>query len=496
MSAVDTMRLDELLAGHADAGAAGAVRVSGLGLDSRALRPGEAFVALDGTRQHGLAFAPAAQANGAAVVLAEPARTAGEAVDPQLAVPLVWVPQLRARVGALADRFYREPSRGLRVVGVTGTNGKTSTVQLLAQALDHLGRRPATIGTLGAGLHGALVAGERTTPDAISVQRLLAGFRDAGATDVAMEVSSHALDQGRVGGVRFAVGVFTNLTRDHLDYHGDMQAYADAKRRLFTEFGVRTAVLNLDDAFGRALRTGLPDGTRAITYGTVGDADVRADAIRTHADGLSFQLRTPWGDATIASPLLGRFNVANLLAVAATLGALGHGGTAIGHALAALRPVDGRMNRIGGGDAPLIVVDYAHTPDALEQTLANLRAHCAGELVCVFGCGGERDAGKRPQMGAIAERLADRIVVTDDNPRGENGDAIVADIVAGLAHPIAARIERDRATAIRHAVRDARAGDVVLIAGKGHEPYQEIGGERRPFDDLAVARAALEARAC
>ena len=370
-------------------------------------------------------------------------------------------------------------------------------MQLLAQALANLGKRAATIGTLGAGLHGALHAGERTTPDVIRVHGLLAEFRDAGATDVAMEVSSHALDQHRVDGVRFDVAVFTNLTRDHLDYHGTMHAYGAAKAKLFTWPNLRAAVINVDDAFGCELAAQVPAGVRVVRCGIRSiDAGVRANEVHTHSDGIDFELATPWGTGRLRSRLLGRFNVANLLAVAGVLGALEVPFGKILDALQALEPVAGRMNRLGGGNLPLVVVDYSHKPDALEQVLATLRAHCEGKLVCVFGCGGERDAGKRPLMGAIAERLADVVVVTDDNPRGEDGDAIVAQIVAGMQAPERATVERDRARAIGVAIARARPGDVVLIAGKGHEAYQETAGTKRPFDDLEVARATLEARPC
>jgi UDP-N-acetylmuramoyl-L-alanyl-D-glutamate--2,6-diaminopimelate ligase len=258
---------------------------------------------------------------------------------------------------------------------------------------------------------------------------------------------------------------------------------------------LRSAVVNADDAFGRELSARLPETVRRLRYAIDADAEIRALNVRTHGDGLDFDLVTPWGEGAITSRLLGRFNVYNLLAVAGSLGALGYAFAQIQNALSHLRPVAGRMNRLGGGALPLVVVDYAHTPDALEQALTSLRAHCAGKLICVFGCGGERDQGKRPQMGAIAERLADEIIVTDDNPRGENGDAIVAQIVAGLAQPRRARIQRDRAAAIALALRAAHVGDVVLVAGKGHEAYQEVDGVRRPFDDADVAQRTLEARA-
>jgi UDP-N-acetylmuramoyl-L-alanyl-D-glutamate--2,6-diaminopimelate ligase len=298
--------------------------------------------------------------------------------------------------------------------------------------------------------------------------------------------------------VKFDVAAFTNLTRDHLDYHGSMEAYGAAKAKLFAWPSLRAAVINIDDTFGRELAAQLPANVAALRYSASGDtqADIAATAVVTSAEGLSFILRTPWGERPVRSHLLGRFNVANLLTVVGCLGALGESFESIVEAVQAMEPVNGRMNRLGGfGSEPLVVVDYAHTPDALEQALTALRAHCAGRLICVFGCGGDRDAGKRPVMGEIAERLADSIVVTDDNPRSEDGDVIVAQIVAGLSKPAQAKIERDRAAAIRWAVTQAKSGDVVLVAGKGHETYQESAAGKRPFDDFAVARAALEIRA-
>jgi len=321
-------------------------------------------------------------------------------------------------------------------------------------------------------------------------------LRDAGAQAVAMEVSSHALDQGRVDGVHFDVAVFTNLTRDHLDYHGDMQAYGAAKAKLLAWPGLRAAVVNLDDAYGRELRAALPAGTHTIGLSSRGgQADVRAENVLLDAAGIGFDLIVGDERASVQSPLLGRFNVDNLLAVAGALHALGEGAGAIASTLSRLQPVAGRMNRLGGDNAmPLVVIDYAHTPDALEQALSSLRAHAQGRLVCVFGCGGERDVGKRPQMAAIAEAGADLVIVTDDNPRGEDGDAIVADILKGFSRPDAALVQRDRATAIAHAIGTASASDIVLVAGKGHEPYQEIDGVRHPFDDTAVARSLLQER--
>jgi UDP-N-acetylmuramoyl-L-alanyl-D-glutamate--2,6-diaminopimelate ligase len=489
------MTLAELLAGHADPGAAGDIVVHGLALDARRVRAGDAFVALQGHKHHGYTFAPTALASGAVVILAE-APAGPEAADAP--TPVVWIENLRERLGPIASRFFDQPSSALTVIGVTGTNGKTSTVQLLAQALACAGLRVATIGTLGAGIHGALRPGEHTTPDAIAVHGLLAGFREAGVTHVAMEVSSHALAQRRVEGVAFDLAVFTNLSRDHLDYHGSMADYGAAKRRLFQWPGLGAAVINADDGFGCGLIGDLAPGVELLRYGIErDDVEIAARDVQTRGDGLGFHLRTPWGERDVTCGLVGRFNVANLLAVAACLGRLGFEFDRIVEMLDALTPVAGRMNRIGGERSwPLVVVDYAHTPDALQQALASLRAHCRGRLICVFGCGGERDAGKRPEMGAIAEAGADVVIVTDDNPRGESGDAIVAAIVGGFSNPAVAHIERDRERAIARAIDMAAPGDVVLLAGKGAEAWQESGGVRRPFDDAAVARAALGSRQC
>ncbi|WP_147653481.1 UDP-N-acetylmuramoyl-L-alanyl-D-glutamate--2,6-diaminopimelate ligase [Vulcaniibacterium gelatinicum] len=486
------MRLAELLPDIP--GIAADLEITGLVQDSRALRPGDAFVAIAGFGAHGLAYAAQAQAAGAAAILFEPP------APPDLPVPpgAIAVPGLRARLGEMADRFHGHPSSAMTTVGVTGTNGKTSTVQLLAQAWQRLGLRSATIGTLGAGLYGQTEPTGFTTPLVLQVHALLAQLRDAGAQALAMEVSSHALDQGRVAGVHFDVAVFTNLTRDHLDYHGDMAAYGAAKAKLFGWPGLRAAVINLDDDYGRALYDTLTPAVAHVGVSSRGapDADVRAEQVRLDNRGIGFELAIGAHRQALRSPLLGRFNVDNLLAVAGVLHALGETPQRIGEALAALTPVAGRMNRLGGdGRLPLVVVDYAHTPDALEQALASLRAHAPARLLCVFGCGGERDRGKRPEMAAIAERLADVVIVTDDNPRGEDGEAIVAEIMAGFAAPQRVVVQRDRAAAIAGAVAMAAADDVVLIAGKGHEPYQEVAGVKHPFDDTAVARAALEARA-
>ena len=484
------MRLAELLPDVA--GVPADLVVTGVVMDSRSVQPGDAFVAIAGFGAHGLKFVDQARAAGASAILFEPPAPA----DVPAPADAIAVPGLRARLGTLGDRFHGEPSRGMTVVGVTGTNGKTSTVQLLAQSWTLQGKRAGSVGTLGAGLHGEVVPTGFTTPLVLQMHALLAQLRDAGAQAVAMEVSSHALDQGRVDGVHFDVAVFTNLTRDHLDYHGTMDAYGAAKAKLFAWPGLRAAVINLDDPFGRALLAALPAGVRGVGLSSRGaQAEVRAENIALEPDGIAFDLLL--GDArhSVRSALLGRFNVDNLLAVAGVLHALGNDAVAIVDVIERLQPVAGRMNRLGGGTQPLVVVDYAHTPDALEQALDTLRAHAPTQLVCVFGCGGERDRGKRPQMAAIAEAGADRVIVTDDNPRAEDGDAIVAEIVAGFARPRSVEIERDRARAIARAIGEAGPKDIVLIAGKGHEPYQEIAGVRHPFDDAVVARRVLEERA-
>lgn len=493
MSAFDLMPLAELLPELQDLPL---LEIRGLRLDSRAIEPGEAFVALAGASSHGLLHAAEAVRRGAAMVLAEP--LAEGQIAPELPVPVVFVPGLRARLPRLATDFYGAAGLGLEVVGVTGTNGKTSVVQLVAQALTRLGRVAGSIGTLGAGLHGQLRAQERTTPDVLEVHRLLAGLHRAGARTLAMEVSSHALDQGRVAGVQFDVAVFTNLSRDHLDYHGSMEAYAAAKASLFTWESLRAAVINVDDPQGALIAGGLRERVDRIGYSSSGDpaAVLRAGDLRMDVAGLHFQLQYGAELAQLDSPLLGRFNVDNLLACAGVLLGLGFGFTQVASVLPLLEPIAGRMNRFGGGRGqPLVVVDYAHTPDGLAQALASLRQHTGGRLNCVFGCGGERDVGKRPQMGAIAERLADRLWVTDDNPRGEDGDAIVAAILAGMARPEDAAVQRDREQAIAAALAASGPGDTLLVAGKGHERHQEQAGQRRPFDDMEVAARLLEARA-
>ena len=462
--------------------------------DSRRVEAGVAFAAYPGTYADGRRFVPDAMARGATAVLWEPA---GFAWDRGWQVPHLPVDGLQQRLGAIADFIYGRPSQGLWMTGVTGTNGKTSCAHWIGHAFDACGRRAGILGTLGNGLIGGLAPATHTTPDAPALHELLRQFKAAGATTVAMEVSSHGLDQGRVNGIKFDVALFTNLTRDHLDYHHTMAAYGQAKAKLFSWPGLRTAVINADDPFGLSLiDAARTRGAPLLTYGLAA-ADIAATEIRISDNGIVLAVNTPWGKADFAAAMVGTFNAQNLLGVLGVLLASDVPLDTATAALARLEPPAGRMQRLGGTDRPLVVVDYAHTSDALEKVLSALRpaVHAPGELICVFGCGGDRDAGKRPEMGRIAARFADRVVVTSDNPRGEDPAAIVNAIIHGVRDEGNRRwtIEIDRAEAIRNAICAARRGDVVLIAGKGHETYQEHQGVRTAFSDAGVAAAALSA---
>ncbi|MBA1243914.1 UDP-N-acetylmuramoyl-L-alanyl-D-glutamate--2,6-diaminopimelate ligase [Pseudomonas japonica] len=461
-----------------------------LALDSRDVRPGDLFLAVPGTRVDGREHIADALARGAAAVAYE---ADGASVLPLTSTPLIPVRGLARQLSSIAGRFYSDPGRHLRLVGVTGTNGKTSVTQLIAQALDHLGLPCGLIGTLGSGFHGELKSGRLTTPDAVVVQATLSDLRKAGARAVAMEVSSHALEQGRVAALDFSIAVFTNLSRDHLDYHGSMQAYAEAKARLFAWSTLRARVINLDDPFGQDLAS-RPGVSRVIGYSLEDPtAALYCRDARFDDHGVSATLVTAHGTFSLRSRLLGRFNLSNLLAAIGALVALDYPLDEILKAVPQLQGPQGRVQRLGGGDRPLVVVDYAHTPDALEKVLQALRPHASGNLVCVFGCGGDRDRGKRPLMARVAEDFADTVIVTDDNPRSEAPDTIFADIRPGFARPEQARFVSGRGAAIAQAISEARAGDVVVLAGKGHEDYQEILGERQPFSDIQQAEAALAA---
>ena len=467
--------------------AAQGAMIEGLASDSRRCGPGSAFLAYPGEAGDGRAHIADALRRGAAAVLWEGERFAWR---DEWRVPNVAVAGLKHSAGTIAAEFYGRPSESLWMCGVTGTNGKTSCSQWLAALLGRLGTRAAVIGTLGAGFPGSLHAAANTTPDAIELQRSLRQFLGEGAAAVAMEVSSHGLVQGRVAGVAFDCALFTNLSHDHLDYHGSMQAYAEAKTRLFDTPGLDAAVVNLDDALGASLAQRLSArGVRTIGYSLSGITTGVREYITVQGD----RLHTSWGSAPLRVNALGRFNLANALGVLGCLLAHGAALEECARLLGELPAVPGRMEQLG--DAPLVVVDYAHTPDALEKVLQALRpiAHARqGRLIAVFGAGGDRDAAKRPLMGAVVARLSDAALVTSDNPRGEDPAAIIAQIVRGM--PAGTPQEPDRARAIERALAEATPGDVVLIAGKGHEPYQEIAGRRLPFSDIAVARAALERR--
>jgi UDP-N-acetylmuramoyl-L-alanyl-D-glutamate--2,6-diaminopimelate ligase len=485
VTAVHGMRLSQLLTGLIESPISYDPEVMGITLDSREVKHGWLFLAVPGARADGRSYIAGAFSRGAAAVVYE---ANGYQPDARSANAIPFN-DLRQQIGIIADRFYGSPSKKLKVIGVTGTNGKTTTTHLLGQALDQPDRRCGLIGTLGTGFPGELDSSLHTTPDAVSVQRLLAGFVGVGAKAVCMEVSSHALDQNRVAGVAFDIAVFTNLTRDHLDYHGDMDTYAAAKARLFDFPHLEAAVINVDDAFGRELIERVGERTNVVGFGLQG-GDVRAQDVKASPAGLSLKVATPQGEAELHSPLLGRFNAANLLAVLAVLLVAGMPLAEATGVLAHARPVAGRMERFGGLEAqPLVVVDYAHTPDALEKVLEALREHTQGRLVCVFGCGGDRDRGKRPQMGSIAERLADVVILTNDNPRHEDPAEIIQEIRAGMQ--TTPTIVPDREHAIRAALSEARSGDTILVAGKGHEDYQQIGDRRLSYSDRDTVRALL-----
>ena len=488
----------------------GNVMVNDLTLDSRAVAPGSLFLALKGRTHHGLKFAEQAAAQGARAVLYE---DSPDAVAPNLGaeVFVAAVPQLSQRASTIADRFFGAPSQALTMAGITGTNGKTTCAWLLAQALQFCGRPAAYMGTLGYGRPPTVTATEHTTSDAVSVQRHLAALRSLGAECVSMEVSSHALDQDRVAAVRFNTAAFTNLTRDHLDYHGTMEAYGAAKARLFGPSLVNR-VINVDDAFGLQLAS-QPSPARLVITTQKGTTSpqhaehppapahirsrehVRASRVTPDPAGLVIGVDSSWGPGELTVRLIGEFNVDNVLTVLAVLLAWNIPMSQAIRALEHCRAASGRMEMFGGrGLTPLAIVDYAHTPDALAKALSAARLHCRGQLRVVFGCGGDRDARKRPLMGRIAAELADDIIVTDDNPRTESPGHIVADIIAGIAGGAPVVVEHDRALAIRMGLQRSGPDDVVLIAGKGHEDYQIYGKERRPFVDQEVVTAALEGR--
>ncbi|MCB1735376.1 MAG: UDP-N-acetylmuramoyl-L-alanyl-D-glutamate--2,6-diaminopimelate ligase [Gammaproteobacteria bacterium] len=490
------MRLSELVAELGHLGATPELRwngldvdVSGMSVDTRALRRGDAFIALNGSQAHGLEHLQVAIDAGASAVFWEPDEDADWAAYVAARcrwIPAVRVPALRAHLGEFAARYYGSPSDRVPVVAATGTDGKTSVTQIIARAMSLIGDRFGVLGTIGNGFPGELKATPNTTMDVVGVQSALAELVTAGASGVALEASSHGLDQGRLDGVHLRGAVLTNLSRDHLDYHGDVAAYAAAKRRLFLFPNLEFVILNSDDHFGRDLLADAAITARKISYGTAPDADVRIEEVAPRQDGLRVRLAGRLGGGVIASRLMGDFNAANLAAAFAVMRELGVDADAVLSALSRVSPIEGRMEAWHLPADVTVVVDYAHTPAALEHALRTLRSHAIGKLHCVFGCGGDRDQGKRPLMGAAAERLADYTVVTDDNPRNEDPDRIIAQIVAGMQRPEAAAVIRDREAAIRRTIAGAAPGDIVLVAGKGHEDYQIVGARRTWFSDRAL----------
>ncbi len=467
------------------------VAISGVVMDSRQVEPGFAFVAVRGGSGHGMQHAEDAVRRGAVAIVHD-----GGFENGDIDIPMVRFEGLGQRLGELASRFWAASSEDMTIAAVTGTNGKTSVAHFLAQAWERVHGRSGLIGTLGYGPFDALEKASHTTPDPFTLNRVLAECMDSGADHLAMEVSSHALEQGRIDTVQVDAAIFTNLSRDHLDYHQDMEAYAAAKRRLFTDHAPRFSVINRDDMTGRRWIRELQGGQEVLSYGLMPGAELTAEILGMDADGMALRLHSPWGDADLRSGLLGKFNALNLLATGGALCLLGLSWEETVRELELIKPVPGRMRRLGGAPGqPVVVIDYAHTPDALSQSLAAVRDHLAGRLICVFGCGGNRDRGKRAQMGQVAASQADALVVTSDNPRFESVNSIINDVLRGIEDRGAVTVEPDRATAIRAAIDAAGPGDIVLVAGKGHERWQEIQGQRIPFSDEATVRAVLEAAA-
>ncbi len=499
--------LDQLTAGMLTTPAG--IELTDITLDSRSVSPGALFLACGGRSTHGLRYASQAIERGARAILydttAPGAELAAEIVatgadGPESGTFIAGVEHLERHTGVLADRFFDRPSQTLTVAGITGTNGKTTCAWLLAQALRELGRPAGYMGTLGYGIPPTVSPTGHTTPDVISVHRQLSELRELGAECVCMEVTSHAMDQERVAAVRFSTAAFTNLTRDHLDYHGSMAAYGAAKARLLQWPTLRYRIINVDDGFGRELAAQAAPGRLIITSRATADSQtlpptlfVRAVRVQAEPTGLVLQIESSWGSAALNAPLVGEFNADNVLTVLAVLLAWDTPLSQATAALASCRAPSGRMELFGGASSrPLAVVDFAHTPDGLQKALRAARAHCRGHLRVVFGCGGDRDVGKRPLMGSLAVELADEVILTDDNPRTEDPARIVSDILAGVPKHATVVIEHDRARAIQLALRDSGPGDVVLVAGKGHEDYQIYGTTRRPFSDQQVIAAELQ----
>ena len=486
------LNLRTLLDGIAEAPA---LPITGLTSDSRQVRPGDVFLALSGIDSHGLDYIDQARMLGAVAVLHDTGMVA-----PSAEVATVAIPNLARHVGTIADRWFRAPSADMQLAGVTGTNGKTTVAFLLAECLRIAGRESAYIGTLGAGMRELAPTSGMTTPACVDLHHQLADLRDTGADCVALEVSSHALQQGRVDGVRFDAVLFTNLSRDHIDYHGDMRAYGEAKAKLIVGTDARHRIINIDTEFGQTLAQRCKNDavivSLAAARAAAQDPYVFVRSLSAKRDGSIVAVETSWGDAEFMLPLVGRFNVANAIAVLALLLCWDMPLTEAADLLEAVHAPPGRMQKVEfDAETPLpsVFVDYAHTPDALEAALTALKPHCSGELWCVFGCGGDRDQGKRHDMGVAVDRLADRAVVTNDNPRHEDPEKIIQQVLAAMRQ--GAQAIEDRAAAIAFACANAQPDDVVLLAGKGHETTQQFGAEFLPFSDYATASANLAKRA-
>lgn len=475
------------------------IQIRGISSDSRETKKGDLFIAHAGPKTERTHFIEQAIENGAVAVLkeAEENTTAFEVLTQKNStIPICAIPQLNTHVASIAARFYQNPCQDLKFIGITGTSGKTSCTQFIARILGENNIRCGTVGTLGEGFPDNITPNTLTTPGAIDLQRILAKLKQQGATHIAMEVSSHSLVQNRVDKIPFEIAVFTNLSRDHLDYHGDMAHYAAAKRLLFLTPTLKHAVINADDAFGRELIEEFAPRLNCYAYTSENIIldkvpTVQATDLQFHTQGFSANISSPWGKGKLHTKLLGRFNLNNLLATLTTLCLLDLPFQTVLEKLATLSTVPGRMECFGGGKYPLVVVDYSHKPDALEKALIALREHTTQELWCVFGCGGNRDKGKRPLMAQIAESCSDHVIVTDDNPRFEDPHAIVEDIMQGFSNRENIKIEHDRKRAIAYAIEHAKAGDIVLVAGKGHETYQQIGDQKIPFSDAEEVQYEL-----
>lgn len=485
------LALDRLLAGFNIS--APAIPLSDMQLDTRLLKQGSLFLALKGHAVDGRLFMQQAEQSGAVAILFD---NSDGFIAPTLSIPCIAVPSLAEKVSELAGLFYDQPAKKLALVGVTGTNGKSTCTQLIANWTQLLGQRGGVLGTLGNGLFGQLRATENTTGSAISIQQELAHFVTEHVDVAAMEVSSHGLVQHRVSALPFAAVVFTNLSRDHLDYHHTMQAYAEAKRQIFKQTTPDHCILNADDETAREWLQQMP---QAVVYGidqqlpNHAGSFLYATDVKYHSQGITISIHSSWGDGVLSAPLLGKFNVSNLLAALAVMLVLQYDFETLCQTASRLQPVTGRMECFGNSQQPLVVVDYAHTPDGLEKALQAARQHCHGRLFCIFGRGGDRDRGKRPQMAAIAEQWADTIILTDDNPRTEDPAVIIADMCAGLQKPAQAHIEHSRTRAIELALSQAVAGDIILLAGKGHEDYQIVGKEKRHYSDRETVMQLLGA---